>query len=90
MSGAMRLLSVSAMACAVLPAIAMGGGGGAPRRTIDCVDLLQIADIGVTSEHDGDGVAVSPDHTLAALEVRRAVPGTNSVAGVIRPSPPRS
>src|SRR5262245_61469021 len=78
-SGATRSLRLPALACAVLPVVALGGSDAAPRRTIECADLLRIADIGVTSEHDADGVAVSPDHTLAALEVRSVVPEANSV-----------
>ncbi len=76
---AIRLLALAAAACALWPLVAAGADRQTQRRTIDSADLLRIADIGVTSEQDGEGLALSPDHTLAALEVRRAVPETNSV-----------
>jgi hypothetical protein len=54
------------------------GGTQVQDRPITYDDLLEIVDIGVTSEHDNDGLAVSPDGTLVALEIRQAILSRNS------------
>lgn len=76
----MRAFKFGVLVCAALPVMSAAGvDGEGSRRPIDSSDLLRIVDIGVTSEHDGDGVAVSPDHSAVALEVRKVYPESNSV-----------